>query len=158
MKSIDSALRSKIQTYIKNQADISELIKGYDLSNEDFTGAVINELWYSGETIQNSNFTRAIIGQAEKKIYLDNARLLNCSFIRTQFPGWVQCRSMRAENCNFKGAFMAYFDYKYAHFEKCVWCDTIFSIGTERGTGATFSSDFFRELSKQWGIEVKRKE
>ena len=160
MKTIDLVLRTKIHNYIKNGADISELIRGYSISNEDFTGAVIKDFYYSGETIENTNFTRAIIGVAEeKRVYLDNARLINCSFIRTQFPGWVTCRSMRAEGCSFKGAFMAYFDYKYACFDDgCVWCDTIFSIGTERGTGATFGRTFFRELGKSWGIEVKRKE
>ena len=156
-KRMNEVVRKQIQMQIKNGVDISAILKEYSLSGEDVTGAIIKTLDLTGETLEGTNFTRAIIGSMDNIIYFNNARFIDCSFVRTQLPGPVMARRMYCKACSFQGAFLAYVDYAYAQFHRCIFCDTIFSIGTKKARGAYFSPDFFRDLSKQWKVEVRYK-
>jgi len=140
---------------MKNGLDISDLITGYDLKGEDLTGAIITKWDASSKDISECKFTRATIGSKDTTINLNRVKATNCSFIRTQFVGEVVARQANFQGSNFKGAFLAYFDYKYADLRRCDFCDSIFSIGTSKSLGAKFSTDFFKDLAAHWNIKIE---
>lgn len=153
-KQIDLSLKDKIQSYIKNKMDISALIEGYDISNLDLSRAIITSLNASDDVLSNVNFSDAIIGGKEDKVFFNRTRLEHCSFIRTQFLGTVYFRYAYLLNCNFKEAFIPYIDYKFSQWQNCSFCDAVLAIGTGKGIGAIFDKNFFSDLSKHWGIVV----
>ncbi len=154
MKPMTNALKEKIMIWVKNRKDISDLIKDVNIKGMDLSGAIIKELDIHDQDIRKTNFARAIIGTKDNIINMNRTNLRGCCFVRTQFPGKLWVRRADIRDCNFKGAYVPFADYKFARLEGCNFCDTVFSIGTQRAYGASFSPDFFKDLAKFWGINV----
>jgi len=155
MRKLNNAERKKMAIYIKNKIDISVLIKDVNLSSENLSNAIISDLTISNQVIKNTNFSNAVIGTKEKIAIISGSVLTNCNFKAVKFPHAVYFRRNKCKNCNFDGAFMPYVSYQYTEFDSaCTFCATVFRLGSREGLGATFSDNFFRELSKFWGVEI----
>ena len=85
MRKLTSDERKKIAMYIKNKIDISELIKNVDISNENFSNAVIKDLSIVNQVLKNVNFSNAFIGNDKKVTLISGNTLINCNFKGTVF-------------------------------------------------------------------------
>lgn len=148
----DTILREKIREYVKNRLDISDLIKDRNIKGENLSYAIIKELDIHDEDVSECNFAHAIIGTSDNIINFNRAILKNCCFMGTTFPGIVWARRADFRNCNFKDAFAPYVDYRYSMMQNSTFCNTIFSISSEKSHGACFSKDFFKDLADKWGL------
>jgi uncharacterized protein YjbI with pentapeptide repeats len=153
---LTNSLNEKIQTYIKNKLDISQLIKDVDIRNGNFCGAIITELDRPDGNISGANFTDAIIGTKNSVINLNRVIAKNCLFRRTIFPGEVLARLADCRGSNFEGAFMPYLDYRGTKLQNCIFCDTVFSIGSPKAINAEFGDEFFKILEQWWKIKITR--
>ena len=158
LKSIHNTLRKKVQYAIKNKADISDLIVGYDISNLDLTGAIISKLDLTNETITGTNFAYCLLGTDTGGIVFNNATLVNCCFQDARFPGTVMARRTKFIGCNFAACYVPYLDYCYASFERCIFCEAVFRIGFRQSLGVVFDDHFFGALTKYLGIKIIKNE
>ena len=158
LKSIHNTLRKKVQYAIKNKADISDLIVGYDISNLDLTGAIISKLDLTNETIEGTNFAYCLLGTDTGGIVFNNATLVNCCFQDARFPGTVMARRTKFIGCNFAACYVPYLDYCYASFERCIFCEAVFRIGFRQSLGVVFDDHFFGALTKYLGIKIIKNE
>jgi len=150
-------LRTQIALYIKNRLDISELIAGVDIRSMDLSGSIIKKLDKSNCNISNCNFCGALIGGDNEVIRLTNAIAKNCNFKRAKFLSKVMARRIDARDSNFYCTYMPYIDYRYADLRGCNFCECIFSLGTAKSYGASFSPEFFQDLASFWNIEINIK-
>ena len=158
LKSIHNTLRKKVQYAIKNKADISDLIVGYDISNLDLTGAIISKLDLTNETITGTNFAYCLLGTDTGGIVFNNATLVNCCFQDARFPGTVMARRTKFIGCIFVACYVPYLDYCYASFERCIFCEAVFRIGFRQSLGVVFDDHFFGALTKYLGIKIIKNE
>ena len=158
LKSIHNTLQKKVQYAIKNKADISDLIVGYDISNLDLTGAIISKLDLTNETIEGTNFAYCLLGTDTGGIVFNNATLVNCCFQDARFPGEVMARRTKFIGCNFAACYVPYLDYCYASFERCIFCEAVFRIGFRQSLGVVFDDHFFGALTKYLGIKIIKNE
>jgi uncharacterized protein YjbI with pentapeptide repeats len=154
MKPISDNLLRTIQLHIKNGLDISYLIKNIDIRGLDLSNSIIKDFNIVNGDISKCNFSKAIIGEDNKITNLCGTNMNNCCFKNTRFLGTVRMRRCKCRNCNFAEAYMPYVEYQYADFTDATFCDTVFRIGSRVGIGAIFSTSFFQELSKHWGISI----
>jgi len=143
-----------ISLHIKKGADISDLIKNYDIRGEDFSGAIIEHMDRPDEDISGCNFSQATIGKAGGVINWSRTVARNCNFRNTQFPCTIWLRRADLRNSSFSGAFIPYADYRYGDFRGCEFCHTVFSVGTNKALGSKFDFAFFKDMAKQWGIGI----
>lgn len=156
-KAMTNELRTKIQQYIKNGADISDLIKDYSIKGEDLSRAIIANFDRPDDDMTGTNFCQAVIGKEGKITNLNRVVAHNCNFHRAKFLGkiWARHSDWRGSNC--KEIHVTDMDYKFADLRNCDFCNAMFCIGSGRGIGAKFDEDFFKDLGENWGIEVKFK-
>ena len=153
-----NGLYKDIQYAIKNKADISELIKGYDISGLDLTGCYISKMDLTGQTLEGTNFSYATLGTDEGGIMLNNATVKDCCFQDARFPGTVMARRTKFIGCNFAACYVPYLDYCYASFERCIFCEAVFRIGFRQSLGVVFDDHFFGALTKYLGIKIIKNE
>lgn len=154
LKSIHNTLRKKVQYAIKNKADISDLIVGYDISNLDLTGAIISKLDLTNETITGTNFAYCLLGTDIGGIVFNNATLVNCCFQDARFPGIVMARRTKFIGCMLVATYAPYIDHAYAEFKNTVFCETVFRLGARVSLGAKFDDTFMGALSKYWAVKL----
>jgi uncharacterized protein YjbI with pentapeptide repeats len=152
MKKITNELRNQINDRIKKQIDISELIEGYDIRNEDLSRAVIKKFNRIGDNISNCKFTYAIIGEIGTTTDLTNTKMIGCNFKGTVFLGNTILRGVDARNCNFNGADLNHVDYRRADFRGGQFCRCILRIGTLDGEGAIFDKKILEDLASGWKL------
>jgi len=157
-KIINSALREKIKTYIKNGLDISDLIKGYSLKNEDLSRSIIKTLSCVETDISNCNFSHATIGSLDKITTIIRTKMVNCNFFSAKFIGAVWIRNCDARNCNFKRADVHSVDYQFTNFLGSSFCGAIITISTSSGVGCKFPKEMFEDLCKGWDMKINVEE
>lgn len=154
---LPNEIRDKIKLYIKNGLDISELIENYSIAGEDFTNAIVKRFNRPDEDISGIVLANAIIGEEGKVTNLNRVIARNCNFRRSVWKGEVWARRADARNSAFTDAFVPYIDYRHADLRNCDFCGTVFQIATPKALGAKFSPEFFQDLAKFWGLEIKVK-
>jgi len=157
-KPITNQIRQQIKMYIKNGLDISSLIKDVEIRGEDLRRAKIKDFDRPNTTISNTNFSDAIIGEQGKITDLCDCKFINCEFVNTKFYGTVFLRRCKCIDCNFNCAWLVDVEYQYTEFINTTFCEAVIRIGTDYGYKAKFDENLFRDLSKQWRVEVRLKE
>jgi len=148
-------LNIKIQSYIKNGLDISDLIADVDIKNADLTGAVIKNIRLIDKDISSCNFTATKIGNPDNPCFFIRCNMNNCNFEGGQFTGKVMVRSCKAHNCNFRNADIAKAEYQYSDFTDSTFCNAIIKIGTREGLGCIFPIKMFQDLCEGWKMKIK---
>lgn len=146
--------RTKIKSYIKNGMDISDLIKDSDLSNEDFTGALIKDISRVSDKINNTKFIRCIIGEEGKITNFNGSNLMGCNFQDTVFKGTLWFRHADLRNCNFNRAVLADVHYQYADLRNISICDTVIRMGSRCGFNAKFEWKQFEQLAQYLNLNI----
>lgn len=153
MKQLSNELKNKINSYIKNKIDISDLLIGYDIKGLDLSNSVISNFNRINEDLSNTNFAGATIGIEGKITNLSNNNFQHCNFRGTRFLGKIFMRRCDCRNASFAEAFLPYVEYQYSDFRGCKFCATTLTIGSREGLKAKFSKELFTELIKYWDIE-----
>ena len=154
MRPMTQDLRSKIQMYIKNNIDISDLIDGVSIKGENLSGAIIKKLSRPGDDISGCNLSRAIIGDEGGTVDLNSCIARECSFKETRFNCKLEFRKVDARGSNFSGAFLAWMSYEYTDFRHCRFCDIVMCIGSIPMKGTKFDSHFFKEIGSALGLII----
>lgn len=153
-----SFVREQIKIAIKNGNDISHLIKGVTICNEDLSGARIKEFNRISEDLSGLKLSKAIIGEEGKITNLSGSNMRKCRFDDVVFLGFIYMRRCDCRDSVFSGATMHNLEYQYTDFRGCTFCETAIRLGTSFSLGAKFSSDVFKDLGKMWGLEIKQKD
>lgn len=153
-----NGLYKSIQYAIKNKADISDLIKGYDISNIDLTGCYVSKLDITGQTITGTNFSYSTLGTDTGGIVFNNCTLINCCFQDARFPGEVLARRTKFTGCNFTACYVPYLDARYAEFSGTTFCETVFRLSTRHYLGAKFDDKFIGALNHYWDVKIIKRE
>jgi len=149
-------VRLKIKSYIKNQLDISDIIKDYDISNEDLSGAVIKNISRVNEKINNTKFVRCIFGEKDNIINFSGSDLKGCNFSYATFNGLVWFRRSDLRNVNFNDAFIPYVEYQYADLRNATICNTVFRLSSKAGLGAKLEWKQFELLAKYMQLDIQK--
>jgi uncharacterized protein YjbI with pentapeptide repeats len=149
-------VRNKIKGYIKNGMDISELIADYDISNEDFSGAVIKNLTRINEKIINTKFIRCIFGDKDNIINFSGSDLKGCNFSYARFNGLVWFRRADLRNVNFNDAFVPQVEYQYSDLRNASICNTVFRLSSKAGLGAKLEWKQFELLAKYMQLDIQK--
>ncbi len=158
-KQPSNEIKQKIQSYIKNKLDISNLIQDIDIRGLDLSGSIICTFNRPDDDYSGCNLSESVIGTEDKITNISNSKMLNCNFRNTIFKGTIWMRHCDARNSDFRGAYMVNLDYRFTNFEGCNLCSAVMRIGTKEGLGAILDENFMRDLSKYWQVNVtKRKE
>jgi uncharacterized protein YjbI with pentapeptide repeats len=158
MEKLSGELRKKINQYIKNKIDISTLIEGKSLKNEDLSYAIINQIVRKDEDMSGCNLSHCIIGCDNKIATFIRCNMNNCNLEGTKFVGKTWIRHCKARNCNFKNADVANVDYKFSDFREGDFCNAKITISTEAGIGCRFPISMFEQLCKGWKLKITAEE
>ncbi len=163
MKPFDNNLKKQVQIAIKNKQDIYSLIENVNINGTavlitDLTYAIISKFDRIKDKISNVDFSNATIGQEGKITNLSRSKFYNCLFYNTKFLGTLYLKNCECTDCNFNSAHLHNMEYQYTKFINCTFCEAIMRIGTDYGYKAYFDKNFFRDLSKHWGVEVRKKD
>jgi uncharacterized protein YjbI with pentapeptide repeats len=150
-------VKEKLASYIKNQIDISDLIKDFDIRNLDLSGSRIKEFNRPDDDISGVILANSIIGEDGKITNLSRATMRGINCKGTVFKGELMVRKADCSGSCFYGAYMVNMDYKFCNFEHCDFCGAAFTIATPKGMGAKLSDDFFKNLAKYWDVEIIKK-
>ena len=153
MKILSNEQRKKIEMYIKNGKDISELIEGYSLKNENFSRAIIKRLNRFNEDITNVNFSFCTIGEENIVTDLSGCDLKGCNFKYAKLLGRTVIRNADLRNVNMCNADLNEFDYQNSDFRGGVFCGCILKIGTSNGKGAIVDKKLLELLSTGWIVK-----
>lgn len=158
MKPMTAELRSKIQLYIKNGIDISDLIEGVEIQNEDFSYAIIKYFNRIKDDISGIRLSKAIIGEEGKITNVSGSKIRNAFFDDVKFLGSVFMRRCDCRGTDFGGAQLQNVQYQGTDFRLCKFCEAAIRIGTSYSAGSKFSPDLFKDLGIMWNLDVKQKE
>lgn len=153
MRKLNDNEINELRIRIKNNLDISDIIKNKDIRGLDLSYAIISDFNRIKDDISNCNLSYAIIGRDNIITNLSGTKMINCNFKGAKFLGKVWLRRVDARNSNWSGAYVPYVEYQYADFRGATFCDTIITIGSRQGLGAKFSKRFLDELCKHWILE-----
>lgn len=156
MKKMPESLKAKIQMFKKSRLDISDLIEGYSLRDEDLSYSIISKFNRNDEDMTNINLAYSVIGTEGSKnpIIWTKCIVRNGIFKGTKFPGLFYFRKNDASGSNFNESYLAYMEYQGTNFTNCTFCDAVIRIGSRLGVGAKFDKYFFKELTKYWNLAV----
>lgn len=154
-KRITPEVRAKIDQYIKEGIDISELIKDYDLRGQNFAGAVIKKISRPKEDLRNINFVRCVIGDESTTTDFTGANLMGSNFQWAKFIGPVWFRNCDLRNCNFNCAWMPTVEYQFADLRNVTLCDAFIRLGSRSGYQAKLEWKAFELLAKYLQIEMQ---
>lgn len=152
MKTISEELKNQIKMYIKNNQDISELIKGYNIKGLNLANAIISDIDRQDEDISNTSFYNAIIGCDGKITNLSGCNFMGCNFTGARFLGKVWLRRCNCQNAKFNNAFMPGIEYQGADFRNVDACSAIFPFGSADGLHCKFSKSVLDKLTQYWDI------
>jgi uncharacterized protein YjbI with pentapeptide repeats len=158
MKPVTNELKAKIRLMVKNKLDISDLIQDVNINGADLSYAIITKFDRIRQTISNVNFSYATIGDMRRITNLSRSKFYNCIFCYTKFIGIIYLRHAYCKDCNFNCAYLPDVEYQYSVFENCTFCESVLRIGTDYGYKAIFDKNLFKDLSKHWGVEVRKRE
>jgi uncharacterized protein YjbI with pentapeptide repeats len=140
-------LRVKINQYIKSQKDISELIKGVDLRNEDLSHAMISNFNVSNQDISGCRLVGAKISHAQMiKTIAHNVQFNYCDM------SYSNCSYIDARDGNFLNANCAYVIFKYADLRSCNFCNVTMTLSPKWAYKAKFSKNMIDLLKRIWDI------
>lgn len=158
MKAMSNQLRSKIQKYIKNGIDISELIKDVNLRGANLSRAKIKDISRHHEDMSRVDFSKAIIGREDKTTRIIDCNLVESNFNEAIFVGSIIFRRNNCQRSNFNGAFLPHLQYQKTDFRFATFCEAVIRIGSTYGEGSRFSADLFKDLGRMWGLEISVKD
>lgn len=158
MKPITKEIRNKIQMYIKNAIDISNLIRDVDIRGENLSGAIIEDFNRVKENLSGTNFSRCVIGNEGKIANLSNSKLRNCIFQGTKFIGKTFIRHCDCRGSDFSESDCPQVEWQYSDVTNCNFCETLLRLGTDYFYRAKVDQNLFRDLTKYLNIEVRMKE
>jgi uncharacterized protein YjbI with pentapeptide repeats len=150
-----NSIKEKVNMYIKNGKDISELIKDVDIKGQDFTRAKIAYLNRSKCDLKGINFSHCILGSDDKVFSIIQCDISNCNFNYANFVGATFLRSCKAHNCNFKNADCSKVDYQHTDFTDSDFCGITLTLETNRGLGCTMPKNLFSNLMNGWSTNFK---
>lgn len=154
-KPMTHQLRKKIQQYIKSGVDISDLIEGINLANENLANARIKSFNRISEDLTGLNLQHATIGAPGETTNLSGSILRNVKFKGTRFEGKIIMRRCDCRGANFCEAWIPYVEYQYSDFTGCSFCDITWQMGSRGALGAKFDLNFFKELGKALNLEIR---
>jgi len=157
MKPMTEVLRLKIQKYIKNRIDISELIYDVEIKGENLSGAVIKSLVRPGDDLTRTNFSKAIIGEKGCINNISGAKMRSSVWCDAHIEGIMYMRRVDARNADFSGCVMIDCEYQYSDFRGAKFCEAGLRIGTDYGFKAKFDQDMFKDLTAMWNLDVRVK-
>lgn len=149
-------IRIKIQNLIKNNLDISDLIEHYQIKGEYLCGAIIKKLHRVQEDIQNTNFSRCIIGEEDTITNLVGSNFRGSNFSNAKFLGTIWFRSCDLRNTNFNNAWLPGAQYQHADLRGISLCDAFLRIGSKSGFQAKFNNNAFELLAKYIQLDVHK--
>jgi uncharacterized protein YjbI with pentapeptide repeats len=153
-----TVLKDKINTYIKNKIDISELVKDVDLRNVNLNRAIIKKLQRKDIDISGCSFAYCELGDVNSE---DNAvsfiscKMHGCSFEGAKFLNKARIRSCDAQKCNFKNCDVSKVSYANSNFMDSKFCGAIIKIESKLGLGCKFPVEIFDELTRDWKLKLK---
>jgi len=155
-KPMTDKIRDKIKMYVKNKADISELIQDIDIKGENLSNTIIKTISRKKCDIRGTDFSGAIIGEVGKVTNLSSNDFRNCSFRATKFVGVIFLRHCDCRGCDFGCSYMQDVEYQHSDFRNCNFCEAVMRLGVDYGYKSKVDSGIFQDLTKHWDIEVKQ--
>ncbi len=155
-KPMTNSVRAKVNSYIKNGLDISDLISDYDIQGEVFVGAIIKTIDRIGQKVTNTNFYRSVIGSEGKICNFSNSDFKGCNFSRVRFKGTVWFRHADLRNCKFNNAVLENVHYQYADIRNISLCETVMKMGSKAGYRAKANWSMFTELAQYLQIDMEK--
>jgi len=150
--------RKKIKTYIKNQLDISELIKDYSIKGEDLSGAIIKKFTRSRDDMTGVNLSKCIIGEKGTVNNISGSKLRRSRWCDTEVLGRLFARKCDCREADFSGAILTNVEYQNTDFRQAKFCECCLRIGSDYGMGSKMDENFFRDLAKGWNLQIKVKD
>lgn len=158
MKEMTDDLRKKIQMYIKNRKDISELTYDVNISNEKLEYAIIKNFNRNNQTIYRVNLAHSILGEEGKLTTFCNNKLIDCRFDDVRFKGKWFFRHNKVFNCNFSSSWMPYFEAQFTEFDdNCNFCETFMRLGVSYLWKTKFGINLFQDLLRFTNLKVIEK-
>jgi len=152
---MNHAIRNKIKMAIKNQADISDLIRDVSIAGENLEGAIIKDFVRVNDNMSGANFSKAIIGTPGKIVNVSGSKLVNCRFDDVNFLSTTFMRRCDCRGANFSGAQVQKVEYQNSDFRGCKFCETAMRFGSNYSLGSKFSPEMFEDLGKMWNLDIK---
>lgn len=154
MKKITHELRLEIQNYIKSGKDISPLIEGYSIKDENLSGAIIKKFIRFNQDCSKVNLSRALIGEEGGVVDITNCIFDNANLFKTRFLTKVIAHNLKARGANFNKTYVPSAEYHNADFTGgTTFCSAVFEIGTGCGKGAKFDKNVVQQLITEWVVE-----
>ena len=155
MKKLSNEQSKKINQYRKQQKDISELIKGYDIRGLDLSNSIIKTFNRICDNISNVNFSYAIIGEDKKETNLGSSIVNNCNFRGTVFKGLVLARKTDFRYSTFVYAQVPNAEYQGADLRHCTFCNTVIALGTNVGARAKIDKTLIWQLMRVYETDFE---
>jgi len=147
----------KIQLHIKNNLDLSLLLKDISIKGLDLSHSRISQFDRPDDDLTGCNLKGCVIGEEGKITNISNSILRNCNFSDAQFKGKLWMRHCDARGVDFRGADLSNADYRFTDFTGANLCSVIIRIGSKEGVGAILDDQFMKDLTSQWQIEVRKR-
>lgn len=136
---------------IKNEIDISALIKGIDIRNVNLNRAIIKHFDAIHRDISGCTFVNAIIGEVNKDINMHWCIAHHTSFKDTTFLGRLFLKNADMRFTSFHGVrCLGGVEYQHGDFRGCNLCDALWTFGSRAGHGAKYDSI----LIEKWGLKI----
>jgi len=134
----------KIKISIKNNIDISELIKNKDIKNLDLSYAIIKDFNRINDDISGVNLSYAVIGEKGKITNLSGTVMRHCNFRGAKFLGKVFMRRVDAKYSKFRDCYMPYAEIQYSDFRNCDVCGWILPFHSLKMLKTKWSKESFK--------------
>jgi len=154
MRKMSKDIRNKVNTYIRNGLDISELIQDCSIKGENLSRAIITKFNRLKDDMTGCNLSGAIIGTEGETSNLSGSIVKNCCFKGAKFKGKLVIRKSNVRGSNFTDCFMPYTQHQFSDFRGCKFCRAIIQIGSYESIGSKFDEDFFKDLGKSMGVDI----
>lgn len=154
MKPLTESIRIQIKLHIKNGLDISPLIEGYSIKNEDLSGSIITKFNRAKQDMTGVNLTKCVIGVPGKINNMSGAKLIRSKWCDSVVQGIMFARRIDARDADFSGAVLTNMEFQNANFNGAKFCEACIRVGSDYTWGAKFDNNFFADLTKGWSIHV----
>lgn len=157
MKQLTYHQKERIEMFIKNGIDVSDLIKDYDIRGLNLANAIIKDFNRIKADMSRTNFMNAKLGEEGKLTVWSRCICKETNFVGTQFLGIYHIRHCDCRGSNFQNANMANCEYQYSDFRNANFCTTIIRLSSDYFYKAIVDENLFRDLTKFLNLEVKVK-
>lgn len=147
MQKMNNELRSKIKNYVKSGIALDELVKDFDISNEDLSYGIFNNFDRSNQDISNCKLTGAKIPNAN--LMCSIAKNVDFSYCDLSS---ANCRKMNAFGANFMRSNCKDTDLCFADLRSCNLCDITVTISARYLYKTKLSSNVHELLDRVWVI------